>query len=405
MKRNIMMTMAGKFAILFCNFLVVVLTAKWWGAEGRGQVAMFVADVGLLAIISSVFTGSSVSYYLKKMGAKTLFTFSFFWLLFSSAVGTILFFFLETQEDAHFFFLVSFFLGCLSFYNSLFVGSQRLGWYNLLTVLQPVSLLLFLFVFHYFIEGGFRSYFFAWTLSSALLLLVVFVCHRTSIFFQFRSLRKNDALQLFKFGFQTQLSEFLQFFNTRLSYYFLVYHAGEAKLGVFSIGVALSEAVLVVARSISMVQYSRILGEGIGKTEAKEVTREGLKYCLMFTLIVLVVANLLPNEIFTFIFGDEFYEVKRILLWLSPGIFFASISNIIGHYFSAMGSLRILVLKSVIGVIVTFVVSVFAISRWHIDGAILVNLSSNFITFLVLWFAYRKFDVTMNDNMRKNDSP
>jgi O-antigen/teichoic acid export membrane protein len=199
-------------------------------------------------------------------------------------------------------------------------------------------------------------------------------------------------LQLFKFGFQTQLSEFLQFFNTRLSYYFLVYHAGEAKLGVFSIGVALSEAVLVVARSISMVQYSRILGEGIEKNEAKEVTSEGLKYCLMFTLIVLVVANLLPKEIFMYVFGDEFYEVKRILLWLSPGIFFASISNIIGHYFSAMGSLKILVLKSVIGVIVTFAVSVFAISRWHIDGAILVNLSSNFITFLVLWLAYRKDD-------------
>jgi O-antigen/teichoic acid export membrane protein len=154
-----MMTMAGKFAILFCNFLVVVLTARWWGAEGRGHVVMFVADVGLLPIISSVFTGSSVSYHLKKIGKKTLFTFSFFWLLFTSAVGTILFFFLETQKDAHFFFLVSFFLGCLSFYNSLFVGSQRLGWYNLLTVLQPVSLLLFLFVFHYFTEGGFRSIF------------------------------------------------------------------------------------------------------------------------------------------------------------------------------------------------------------------------------------------------------
>lgn len=388
-KLDILQTVAGKSAILLCNFLVVILTARLWGAEGRGVVAMFVADIGLLAIVGSVFTGSSVSYFLKKMGGGRLFAMALCWLAITSAVGAVLFNELGSLSVLPVcFFVISFFLGLLSFLSSMFLGVNKIKHYNVLTVLQPLLLLLLLLLFYWFVDQSYVSYFYAWVVSVTLLTLVSLWFQRKELSQDFAEFNLKDVFLIFKFGFQTQLSEFLQFFNTRLSFYFLAYYAGNASLGVFSIGVALSESVLVVARSISMVQYSRIVSEVSRKGDARREINKGVGYCVFFTITVLIVANVLPADLFIWVFGEDFADVKRILLGLSPGILAGSVANIIGHYFSAIGSLRILVVKSVVGVAVTSVFSVWLIPMWMVYGAVVVNLVANIIVFLVLLFAY-----------------
>lgn len=388
-KLDILQTVIGKCTILLCNFLVVVLSARLWGAEGRGVVAMFVADIGLLAIVGSVFTGSSVSYFFKKKGGGRLFSMALCWLAITSAVGATVFYKMERQSAlAVCFFVISFFLGLLSFFSSMFLGVNRIKQYNMLTVLQPLLLLLLLLFFYKFVDKSYVSYFYAWLMSVVSLTLVSLWFQRVELLQEFAEFDLRDALQVFKFGFQTQLSEFLQFLNTRLSYYFLAYYAGDASLGVFSIGVALSESVLVVARSISMVQYSRIVSAGCEKSVARSEINKGIVYCVFFTIVVLIVANVLPTELFVWVFGGDFADVKQILLGLSPGILAGSVANIIGHYFSAVGRLRILVVKSVVGVIVTIAFSVWLIPMWLLNGAVVVNFAANIVVFAVLLMAY-----------------
>lgn len=397
LKKNIAITMLGKSLLLVSNFLVVVLTARLWGAEGRGYIAMVVADVGLLGIITSMFTGSNVSYYLQRVDEGRLFTMGIAWTTFVSLLGSVAFYFFEVRgvvatNTVFFFFIISFALGLLSFLNSMFVGMQRIGTYNLVMVVQPLLLLTTMLLFHTLLETGYRTYFYAW--SCSLTLMVVFLLWREQHTFQLirksKMFSKKDFVQSFLFGFKTQLSECLQFFNARLSYYFLAFYVGDASVGVFSIGVALSEAVLVLARSISMVQYSRLLKEKGGKKQARQETTMLAKVSLAITFGALVVANLLPVKLFTFVFGEEFGEVKTILLYLSPGILVASVADVIGHYFSAMGKLKILVTKSLVGVIFAFVVSSLLISKLKINGAIVVNLTSNLVTSLVLFYSYMK---------------
>lgn len=388
-KLDILQTVIGKCSILLCNFLVVVLSARLWGAEGRGVVAMFVADIGLLAIVGSVFTGSSVSYFFKKKGGGRLFSMALCWLAITSGVGATVFYKMESQSALSIcFFVISFFLGLLSFFSSMFLGVNKIKQYNVLTVLQPLLLLSLLLFFYKFVDKSYVSYFYAWLVSVVTLTLVSLWFQRDELLREFAEFSLGDVFQVFRFGFQTQLSEFLQFFNTRLSYYFLAYYAGDASLGVFSIGVALSESVLVVARSISMVQYSRIVSEGCEKSVARSEINKGIVYCVFFTIVVLIVANVLPAELFVWVFGGDFADVKQILLGLSPGILAGSVANIIGHYFSAVGRLRILVVKSVVGVIATFVFSVWLIPMWMLNGAVVVNLAANIVVFAVLLMAY-----------------
>lgn len=386
-KKNILMTIAGKSSILILNFLVVILTTHFWGAQGRGVIAMFVADVSLLAIVANIFTGSSVSYYLQRTGASRLFAIAMLWVFLSSFVGALCFHIVEKENVSLFFFVVSVFTGLLAFFNSSFVGGQRIKQYNMLTVLQPFMLLLFMLLFYYWIDDSYRAYFYAQMLSLFILTVICLCLDRKKVSLKGVTNLWPAAVRSFKFGFQTELSNFLQFFNYRLSFYFLTYFVGSASVGVFSIGVTLAESIWIVSRSISMVQYSRLLKEKEGQ-EAIKGTNQVAWYSFIVTAIILVVANLMPKELFVWVFGSEFYDVKLVLMVLSPGVLLIAVSNVFGHYFSANGKLKILVVKSFVGVLVTFVLSFVLVERYQIVGASLVNMISNVVTSIILFVAY-----------------
>ena len=384
-KKNVVITMAGKMLILLANFLAVVLSTRLWGAEGKGIITMFVADVSLLAIVSNVFVGSSASYHISR-GTNKLFTMALTWALIVPLLGATLFRFAEEETLSFAFFLATSLLSVYAFFNSLYIGEQRIAQYNLLTVLQPVLLIVFLLLFYYFVDDSCNAYIYAMIASYGILNLYSLWKKRG---------RYTDSYswdwQLFRetfvFGLQNELSNFLQFFNARLSYYFLNYYAGTASVGVYSIGVTISEALWVVSRSFSTVQYSRLLKEKNDR-RAVESTKAMAQYCGIITLGMLLVMNLMPETLFVWVFGAEFAAVKQVLLIMSPGIFTVSLSYIFDHYFTAKGKLRILMVKSLAGVAVTVVCSIFLIRKYQMNGAVWVNLLSNLVTSSVLIFAF-----------------
>ena len=95
-----------------------------------------------------------------------------------------------------------------------------------------------------------------------------------------------------------------------------------------------------------------------------------------------------PPSLYSWFFGDEFVEAKSILMFLSPGVLAVAISNVWGHYFSAFGELKILILKSFSGVVVAFVLSLVLVPALGVEGACWVNLMANLVCSLVLGVAY-----------------
>ena len=53
------LTFGGRVAALLCSFVNVVLTARFWGADGRGAVAVFMANVGVVMFACKVCTGGA----------------------------------------------------------------------------------------------------------------------------------------------------------------------------------------------------------------------------------------------------------------------------------------------------------------------------------------------------------
>ena len=198
---------------------------------------------------------------------------------------------------------------------------------------------------------------------------------------------RGAAKDSFLFGWKTELSSLLQFFNYRLTYYVLGYYLGNASVGIFSIGVTLSEAIWILSRSISLVQYSQVLQEGNTQTARRHTARAAL-FSAIGSLLCLVVALLLPVQLYTFIFGEEFASVKIILWILSPGILAIAISNVYGNYFSATKQLNVLIIKSLAGVLATAVLAVVLVPTLEIQGACIVNSISYLLSSTILILAY-----------------
>lgn len=390
--KNILQTIFSKGLILLFNFAVLVLSTQLWGAEGRGFIALFIADLGLLAIFTNVFTGSSVSYYLSKLGASRLAGQAYLWTFLVSVIGGFSFYFIENQTIAIPFFVVSCLSGIIAFHNSLFIGGQKIDYYNILTLLQPALLLSFILLFHLLFPSlGYFIYFYAQIASLALLLGIALLLRKKYLSPMPLQLDKEVIRKSLSFGWQTELSNLLQFLNYRLSFYFLSALSGLSSVGVFSVGITIAEAIWIISRSISLVQYSNVLTKG----DTPEVRKETMKISLVSlwaSLISILILLLVPGKVFGFVFGEEFLEVKQILLYLSPGILAIAVSNVYGNFFSAIGKLKILIVKSGIGVLATVLLSYLLIGRYGITGACIVNSSSYVITSLVLlfWFLRNK---------------
>lgn len=384
-KRDILFTMLSRAALLILNFLLVLATTRLWGAEGRGLIALFATDLGLISIFTSVFSGSSTSFNLRKFLPADLFLPVFLWAFILSFFGAVSFHILGRTDYSLFLFVSSTLLGCITFFNSLFVGKQSINRYNLVVVLQPLLMILFLMIFYLF-DSSYFSYFYAQCTSLMVLLSLCFFMNDTPLLISKNSY-KEVTISLLKFGVQTELSNFLQFFNYRLSYYFLGYYSGLAAVGIFSIGVSLSEIVWKLSGSISTVQYSQLLSQNKNH-EARRVTTKMAWLCCGVTLLFLLIAFMIPAPIYGWVFGDEFAEAKSILMFLSPGVLAVAISNVWGHYFSAFGELKILILKSFSGVVVAFVLSLVLVPVLGVEGACWVNLMANLVCSLVLGVAY-----------------
>jgi O-antigen/teichoic acid export membrane protein len=114
------------------------------------------------------------------------------------------------------------------------------------------------------------------------------------------------------------------------------------------------------------------------REESIEKTKSSIKLTVILMLGFILGILIIPSEVYVMIFGKEFKDTKEIMLLLSPGIFAIAVSDMVGHYFSGIRELKILNVKSIVGLVVTVVFSFIAIPRWGILGACLA-------TTLLIW--------------------
>ncbi|WP_027378842.1 MATE family efflux transporter [Chryseobacterium daeguense] len=398
MKSAILKTFASRFLILLLNFGLVIYSTNMWGSEGKGVISIVIADLTIISFFANVFVGSSMSYFASKFKTEEILPFAYLW---SIAIGLLIPLILSlnhASEYSGYLILLSIFSSLLAANVNLFVGQQNIKMFNLYTVLQQLVHILFIVVIVYIIKiTSVTSYFIAQISCFCVLFLisssqVLRLCDFKNISFS-----REVWSKLFDYGWKTQLSGFLQFLNNRLSFYFLEYFKGIVSVGIFSIGVAFSEAVWTVSRSLSVVLYADVVNNK-NTNEAIEKTKVSLRISFLITLLFIIIMLLMPSQVYSMIFGKDFSQTKEIVLLLSPGILAIATSNIVGYYFAGINKLRILNVKSMIGLVFTVISSFYIIPRWGIPGAcVITSVSYILSSALLFWRFYKITDFHIRD--------
>jgi O-antigen/teichoic acid export membrane protein len=112
--------------------------------------------------------------------------------------------------------------------------------------------------------------------------------------------------------------------------------------------------------------------------------------------------------VYRFIFGDEFGGIRTVILVLSPGVLFFSLSFVLSSFFSGTGRHHINSISSIAGLIAIVLLSVILIPKYGIVGAGISASISYLITTIIklryfkLISGCKTFDLLYKKNDLKN---
>lgn len=396
---KVVQTFISRFLILILSFGLVIFSTNMWGSEGKGTISIVIANVALVSFFSSIFSGSSTSYFARKFKVEQVLVYSYLWSFIVGTAVPLIFSFAAIQNEFLYYLIgISVLSSLLSTNISLFIGTQNIRFFNIYTVLQQLVHVLFIAILIYIVKlKDVSVYFLAQIFCLAFLFLTSFFLILKKCKLSEFSFSKSVFLNMFEYGWKTQLSAFIQFLNYRLSFYFLEYFEGIAAVGIFSIGITFSEAIWTITRSIAVVLYSDVVNSE-SREESIVKTKSSLKLSFSLMLIFVLGIIIIPAFIYTEIFGNEFSETKQIMLLLAPGILAIAVSDMIGYYFSGIKELKILNIKSIVGLLITVSFSFFAIPKWGIWGACFVTTSSYVVSAAILfWKFYQSTEFKIRD--------
>ena len=381
--RDIKTTMTSKGIGLMASFVLVILSTKIWGAEGRGYLSILLADAALIGVFSNIFAGSSAMFYLNKFGQSKVFFSSVFWIILTSLVGSLILTFFQPLN----FWLLSSLSFAISFHtlvvNQLYVN-QNFGKANLLSILVQLLFVISIFIFwHYGFLFSWEIYFVVQILSSILFSLFF-------VNFNFKGcLTRVELLAMFHFGWKNELSYLFQFLSYRISYFYIYHELSISDLGVFGVIVIFAESIWVASRSISTVLFAKQLEEK-GELEGLMRTEKFANYSFWISLTGIFFIMLIPDSFIIKFLAKEFSSTKLIFSILAPGILAIAVTNIHGHFFAAENNQLILIKKSVAGFLVAIVLTPLFIYEYGLIGATMSMSLSYLVSSAVLLVAFYK---------------
>jgi len=390
LSKNFTFTIGAKFIILLANFVLVVFSTRIWGSEGRGEIALVLANVSIITIFSNVFCGSTVAYHTPRLQRDFLLLVSLSGAILISVSGAFVFSALFGFKYFLPLFVISLLISLTTAISSFWLGRNNIKNYNLITILSPVCTLIFLFILYFiFNKNALNTYFQAFYAGTGFTLLVGVVGLIIFKSFRLREIKFEGIKSIINYGVSNEFNYLIQFLNYRLSYYFIAKLLGLAELGVFSIAISVSEAVWIISRSMSAVHFSNVINSDDHLKSRKETTAFA-RQSLLISLLVLCLSIIIPRSIYQFIFGNEFGEVKKLIILLIPGIVAIAVSNLYGNYFAGTGKLNIVRNKSLIGLVATVILLPLLIKKYDLTGVCISLNVSYILSSVYLWLKFSK---------------
>lgn len=365
-----------------CGFLTIVITAKFLGPEGRGEIALFVNILTLILSFTSTFY-SSFSYIIGNLKYKIedVFNLTIFTTIVFSIMLLIIFKFFHYQY-AYFIIIAFVFANIVNYMEGIGYAIDNLNLVNFVKNAPSILTFIFMIMFLSFKKSVFLAIF-SYLISYNLLFFY--------IIFRFWKFLKLDinlkALKIFiKHGIFVALSTTTTFLLYRVDFFLIEKFYSKDILGIYSVALSLGEINFIILSFVITAVAGRFLSD-----EGKIVLKKSIFILWSFQILGILFFLIFGKQFINMLFSKHFETsyLPSIIILISTAIY--NPSSVIAVYINIkIGKTYIPFIISLISLIIKSILAFFLIKEFSIVGASVSSLITYTLTFSIYAFVYFK---------------
>lgn len=192
-----------------------------------------------------------------------------------------------------------------------------------------------------------------------------------------------------KYGIILYLAALFIFLNYRLDQFMIKIILNTAELGIYSIGVNLAELLFLIPNSITTALSGKLynINENDYESQKKHVVITA-KFAFYISLILSLIAIFL-TPLISILYGQEYNRAMMIIIILVFGIVFATIGKVLYVYYITKGEPLIHLIITFVAFLTNFILNIFLIPKFGINGAALASTISYFIYGVVYLLVFK----------------
>lgn len=395
---NVNLVFIATVAAAGLGFITAVLLARTLGPEGRGVTALYQAAVSLGFAFLGLGISTAIFFYLGRRDitgrqameaglSVTLIAIA----LSGIGVGIAALAFGQdlVDEDVPYWLAVVAIPALVQFraVEAVLRAQGRFGRMNLLEISLPLSILGLLGAVE--LLDGLTIYraVVAWSLAFLPPVVLGYALLGPSQWPR-RLAGRDLLLKAARFGMQGQLSNLIQLLNYRLDSYLVLLLVNASGVGLYAVGVSLSEGMWLIANSVSVVLLTNLTAGD--EENAARMTPIVCRNTLLVTAAGSVVAAALAPFAIPAIFGDAFDDAIVPFLWLLPGTVALAGTKILASYVFSRGRPLINAQIAFVTLVITVVADLLLIPAFEVSGAAAASSFAYCCSLALSAVAYRR---------------
>jgi O-antigen/teichoic acid export membrane protein len=347
--RQTLFNIITRFGYAGGSMFLFLVASHFLGSSGRGELSLFITNLTFIHLIIEIIFGSGYIYLSHRFHSGDILKKGLvFTILVSFIAPLVLTFTKLNSSDLLYYLMVNTFLFALNNIIYLHLRSiHKISLHNLLLILSIV-LQLILTGLLFYNEVSVKNYIIAQALSYVIIFILGYKYLKIPASHHEQSL---DWKNLIYKGAKANLSNWLNFVGTRLSYYVIILslHTTEG-LGIYSAACIISESIWIIPFALATPLYP-LLSKEMHEENKKRLTNKYAFYSLLWSIGLGIILLLIPESIYLKIIGTSFQGLKSYLYLLIPAICIHSAAKIIWNYFQAGGYFKFNTYTSVISIL------------------------------------------------------
>ena len=142
MFKNIIHSLFTKGLVAVINFFILIISSRYLGVSSRGEISIFILNIAIIQIVNEIYTGYSLVYFIPKFDLKKIYILGLIYTLIFASLSNIIVVVLDKHVPGYGWmgYIVSLLIIINTFNCVLILGKEKVKIYNLLNLLDVVSL-------------------------------------------------------------------------------------------------------------------------------------------------------------------------------------------------------------------------------------------------------------------------